>query len=182
MIDRNAGEDSEDLIAWLCDAHAMELAVAEVLEEHIRDTDDLPLHQERLHRHLAETRGHAGRLRECLEGMGVTVRDREALLGDVFGRSRFVALGMADDEIVRCLACECAAEHFEIATYRAILTAARALDFGEVGSLCEQILQEEEEMARWIESQIPVATLTYLRQKRANSIQTSKQSEEEKYA
>lgn len=156
---------AEDLMAWMNDAYAMELALAEVLENHLRDSDELPEHQERLRQHLLQTRGHAHRLRDCLEGMGGSVSDGKALLGDLFGRCRYVAPGMADDEIIRDLMSEYAAEHFEMACYRSLIVAAREVGVEPIACVCEAIFREEEEMARWVEGQIALATRSYLRQK-----------------
>jgi ferritin-like metal-binding protein YciE len=155
----------EDLVAWLNDAYGMELALAEMLEAHIRDMDDFPEHQERLRDHLRETEGHAERVRECLQILGFSVFDAKAMLGDVFGRSQGVALGMADDEIVRCLMAEAAAEHFEIACYRALVTAAEELGNSPVTEICRGILAEEEAMACWLYEQIPAATRYYLKRR-----------------
>jgi ferritin-like metal-binding protein YciE len=43
-----------------------------------------------------------------------------------------------------------ATEHFEIAAYNALITAAEALGEPEVARLCRENLKEEEDMARFL--------------------------------
>jgi len=159
--------NSEDLLAWLNEAYGMELAMAGFLETQIRDADDYPEHRERLEEHLAETRGHAEELRAYIEKQGGMAFDGASSLRGVFGHSQCVASGMADDEIMRCLMCEYAAEHFEIACYRSLKAAALELDQPELGEMCDRILRQEEAMAGWIGVQIPLVTQHYLRSKPA---------------
>lgn len=165
MAQKKQSVQCEDLLAWLNEAYAMELAMADVLEAHARDADEFPEHRERLEEHLVQTRGHAREIRQRVELMGGHVFDAKALLRDMFGHSQCVASGMAEDEVVRCLVSEFAAEHFEIACYRSIKAAARQLEQPEVAELCEWILREEEAMAGWVGVQIPIATQHYLRKK-----------------
>ena len=57
-----------------------------------------------------------------------------------------------------------AAEHFEIASYRSLVSAAQDLNHPEIAVICEEILMEEESMADWIEAKIPDVTRMMLQQ------------------
>jgi ferritin-like metal-binding protein YciE len=48
-----------------------------------------------------------------------------------------------------------AAESFEIASYRALIAAARALGDEETARVCEEILRDEERMAAWLTENLP---------------------------
>ena len=60
----------ELVIAWLNDAHAMELGIAQVLERHAEEAKDHPQVQGGLQRHLEQTRRHAELVKGCVERMG----------------------------------------------------------------------------------------------------------------
>jgi hypothetical protein len=48
-----------------------------------------------------------------------------------------------------------AAEHYEIATYTMLITAARACRDEETARVCQEILRDEQEMARWLAQRLP---------------------------
>ena len=59
----------ELVIAWLNDAHAMELGIAQVLEQHIAEAENHPAMQAGLQWHLEQTRRHAELVKGCVERM-----------------------------------------------------------------------------------------------------------------
>lgn len=160
---------NQELLAWLSDARSIELEAAEMLESLSLDAWELPHYQARLQLHLDQTRLHEQKLRGCIEALGGSPSGREPGSRCLFGRARSVATGLADDELVRDILCEFATENLEIACYRSIIAAAHELGQEEVESVCRGILQDEEEMARWVEEQIPVVTRSYLRRKAAET-------------
>jgi ferritin-like metal-binding protein YciE len=60
-----------------------------------------------------------------------------------------------------------ATEHFEIASYRALIKGAQDLGDDETVRLCQQILREEEDMARFLEQNLPTAVHDVLSRKAA---------------
>jgi ferritin-like metal-binding protein YciE len=50
----------------------------------------------------------------------------------------------------------------EIASYKVLIAAAEAAGDMQTARTCEQILKEEEAMARWMEEHLPTLTLDYL--------------------
>ena len=83
-------------------------------------------------------------------------------MGTVAGFFQGRSTGAAPDELVKNALADYAAEHFEIACYRALITGARAIGATEVAQVCEQILREEEDMARWLENRLPMTVQQYL--------------------
>jgi ferritin-like metal-binding protein YciE len=152
-----------DLLDWLNNAHAMELALAEVLKQHNRDAKDLPHVQTRLERHINETGEHANRLKHAIESIGGTVSGGKALLGEILGRFNAVTSVINPDAMVKNVLMDFAAEHFEIACYKSLIAAAEELGLFQVAEVCRQNLADEIAMAGWLEQQIPEITKYYLR-------------------
>lgn len=57
---------------------------------------------------------------------------------------------MMTDEVTKGVGISYAFEHLEIASYRALVVAARSAGEQEVAQICEDILQQEIEMAEWL--------------------------------
>ncbi|HYH47441.1 MAG TPA: DUF892 family protein, partial [Thermoanaerobaculia bacterium] len=83
-------------------------------------------------------------------------------LGKVTGFFQGLSTEPARDELVKNALSDYAAEHFEIASYRALIAGARALGETEVARVCEEILQDEERMARFLEQNLPMVVQQYL--------------------
>lgn len=155
----------ETLIAWLNDAYAMETALVPVLENHAKDAKHLPEVEARDRRHVEETRRHAELVRQCLERLGETPSSAKTALGSLLGGMQAPATGMFEDEVVKNFLTDYATEHFEIASYTALIAAAREADQPEIVAACEQILREEEDMADWIRDRLPGIVQGYARSK-----------------
>jgi ferritin-like metal-binding protein YciE len=86
-------------------------------------------------------------------------------MGAVSGFVQGLAPSATSDTLVKSVLNDYAAEHFEIASYRSLHSAAQYLGDNETARICEQIIQEEERMARWLEQQIPAITELHLGEK-----------------
>ena len=155
---------TQTLIAWLRDAHAMERATVDTLD-HLA---------ERLHRyypelatrfreHWQESLGQVERIESCLKALGSDTSTFKDLRSRFFGIARAYAVEVLPDEVVKdCLAAY-AAKHFEIGAYLSLGAAARKLEQPAIEQMCEANLQQERAMASWLEQQIPEATSEFLR-------------------
>lgn len=153
----------KQLIAWLNDAYSMEQSLAQVLQNHSDDAQDLPDVREKDMQHLYETRRHAEQIERCLGFLGERPSTLKGMTGTVMGKVQGVATGVFGDEVMKNFLSDYAMEHFEIACYRALIAAAEEAGRPEIGEICEAILKEEEAMARWLEERIPdVARMTVL--------------------
>ena len=155
---------TEQFTAWLNSAHAMEVSLAQVLENHAKDAKEFPEIQQRIQQHLEETRRHAKRVEDCLNLLDEKVSTTKSIVGNVTGMVQGMSTGMFRDELVKNFLSDYAAEHFEIASYRSLVTAAQDLNRPEIAVICEEILMEEESMADWIETKIPDVTRMMLQQ------------------
>jgi ferritin-like metal-binding protein YciE len=156
--------NNKQLIAWLNDAYSMERSLANVLENHARDAADFPDAQARNEQHLAETRQHADLVERCLEMLGETPSTVKSAFGSLMGRVEGAASGVFRDEIVKNFLSDYAAEHLEIASYKALVVAAEEVGQPEIARICGKILAEEVAMAEWLENHLPGVTRQSLHQ------------------
>ncbi len=148
--------NSKDLvIAWLNDAHAMENALVQVLEHRVNDAKDYPAVQAMDQQHLEETRRHAEQVKGCIERLDGNVSTVKSVLGTLVGTVQAPMTGLARDEIVKNALVDYAAEHFEVASYRALIAAASEVGDLETASICEQIMREDQAMADRIQQSLP---------------------------
>ncbi len=154
----------EQLTTWLNSAYAMEQSLAKVLENHANDAKEHPEIRSRIEEHIIETRGHADRVRECLELLGEKPSAVKSAMGNLMGTLQGVSTGMFRDELVKNVLSDCSAEHFEIACYRSLIAAAEEAGKPEIAEICASILEEEEAMAAWLEEQVEPVTRMVLHQ------------------
>lgn len=69
---------------------------------------------------------------------------------------------VASDEVIKGAVASYAFEHMEIASYTALIGAARAAGETEVAHVCENILQQEKAMAAWLAKHTPAMVQEYL--------------------
>jgi ferritin-like metal-binding protein YciE len=66
------------------------------------------------------------------------------------------------DQLVKNVIADYAMEHFEMACYSALATAAEEAGLSDIARTCREIFGEEAEMADWLEEQIPEAARSHL--------------------
>ena len=152
----------ERLVEWLRDAHAMEQQAEKMMKSQASRMENYPEVVQQLERHIEETLRQAEKVESCLaryDQSASTMKDiasKMTALGQTFS-------GMfAGDEVVKgCLAWT-TFEHFEIASYRMLITTAEEAGDHETKRVCEEILKEEEAMAAWLEKNSPQVVRQYL--------------------
>ena len=143
------------LVNWLNDAYAMELGLVPILENHARDASADPAARARIEQHGAETRRHADLLQGCIAKLGGQPSSIRAAVSSVIGGIESLVTAPFSDELVKNVLMDFATEQFEIGCYRALWIAAAEARRDDIARTCEEILIEEEEMAHWLELQIP---------------------------
>ena len=147
---------SNDLvIAWLNDALAMENALVQVLEHRVKDAEGYPTLQAMDQQHLEETRRHAELVKGCIERLGGKTSTVKSVLGTIFGAAQAPMTGLARDEVVKNCLVDYAAEHFEVASYAALIAAATQIGDQAPAATCEQIMLEDQAMAERIRQALP---------------------------
>lgn len=147
---------------WLRDAHAMEDSIATMLEKQAAKLDDRPAMKSRIEEHLDVTREQRERVKGLIEGLGGKTSKVKDTTAKILSNIQAMTAGSAPDNAVKFSIANLAVEHFEIASYRSLIAAAEELGQTDVVRVCRENLAEEEEMARWVDEQIPVVTTDYL--------------------
>ena len=120
--------------------------------------------QQRIQRHIAETKTHAERVEQCLQTLDEKPSMMKSGAAKLSGMAQGASTGLARDELVKNVLSDYAAEHMEIASYRSLIAAAEELAQPRIAELCRANLREEEAMARWLEEQIDGATRAFLQE------------------
>jgi ferritin-like metal-binding protein YciE len=157
----------ELVIAWLNDAHAMELGIAQVLEQHVAEAEDHPAMQAGLQRHLEQTRRHAELVKGCVERMGGETSGIKAGMASVMGTVQGMTTKLAKDDLIKNTLHDYGTEHFEIGCYTSLIAAAENLGDQETAQVCQEILRDDQAMADFLFQQIPLATVEMLQMEHA---------------
>lgn len=165
-----ANESSTDkhLDNWLRDAHAMEQQAETMLSAMAKRLEHYPDLRQRIEQHIVETREQSRLIGECLGRRGADT----STLKDLGAKSVAAMQGFfgmfSPDEVVKGGIAGYTFEHFEIASYRALIAAARSAGDAETAAVCERILPEEIAMAEWLEAHLPAVIEAYLARSRAD--------------
>ncbi len=145
----------DELMDWLRDAYAMERGL-EVSLRKMSEAGDAPYSlREQAGLHLRQTQEHAESVKHVLEQLGSDTSALKTGLAKTMESLKGFGTFFAKDEEIKDILSACAAEHFEIACYTAIRTAASMLGLTSVVTMCDHIISEEEEMAHWLGEHLP---------------------------
>ncbi len=145
------------LVSWLKDAHGLEKALVPSLENHAKDAKSHPELQTRIEQHIAETKQHAQLVEDCLRRLGEDSSGLKDAVGRMTGGVNSMATAPFGDELVKDGLADYATENMEIAAYSALITAATELGDTQTAQACEQILRDEQDMARFLAQHLPMA-------------------------
>jgi ferritin-like metal-binding protein YciE len=152
----------EEVLDWLRDAHAMEIAMVTALKKQ-SGNDQAPLAlREILASHLSETQRHAQLVEQCLHDLGSDTSTLKDAAATSMEWMKGTASKLARDEVIKDMLAGLAAEHFEIACYTALKVAGEQLGLVEVISTAHTILQDEQRMAGWLDKHLPGTIRDYL--------------------
>lgn len=149
-------------VAWLNDAHAMEVGLVTMLDKQVAETEDYPKIQARLREHLEETKRHAELVEGCVKRHSGNVSTGKDILSKITSAVSGAGMSLTSDAMVKNVHSSYAAEHFEIATYNTLKAAAILLEDQETARICDEILKDEESMARWLIGQLPMVVDDHL--------------------
>jgi ferritin-like metal-binding protein YciE len=156
-------KSKQTLVAWLRDAHAMERASVDTLDRLAERLVRYPDLAARFREHWRQSLAQVSQIERCLKSLGSDTSTFKDLASRFFGIAQAYAVAVVPDEVVKdCLAAY-ASRHFEIAAYASLGAAALMLEEPDVARMCNEHLEQEREMAVWLEQQIPEVTLEFLR-------------------
>lgn len=152
----------ESLIAWLRDAHAMEVQAQSFLETQVDRLENYPEALPRLRSHLEETKEHRALVERCLTSLGEDPSTFKDVGMKVVANIQGMLHSMARDEVLKNALASAAFEQFEAASYRMLVTAAEKAGEPEIARTCESIMEQEISMADWAWGQLQPLTEKYL--------------------
>lgn len=151
-----ATETGKDiLVAWLNDAYAMEKGIVETLEAEVKVMKDHPAIRQGIEDHLKVTKNHVRLVESCLETLDEKPSGLKGGVASAMAKAQGLVMGAAKDSVVRSVLNDYTTELTEIASYRALQIAAEELGETNIAQTCDQIRQEEERMAAWLQPQLP---------------------------
>lgn len=149
------------LLEWLRDAHAMEQQAEKTLIATSKRLEHYPEFKARVDQHLEETRGQSRLLEQAIQARGGDTSTLKDLAGKMAASFQGVGSMMAEDEVVKLAIAAYHFEHLEIASYNCLIAAAKAVGDADLAEVCHAILPQEQAMADWMSTQIPVITREY---------------------
>lgn len=159
----------ETMLDWLRDAYAMEDSMIEVLEKQSKTFENNVLVSGKIREHLQVTKEQRDQLKGLIEKLGAKPSAMKTMTGNLFANVQAIAGASAPDAIVKSCISNFAAENFEIACYTSLIAAAEFQGQTEVVRVCRGILEQEREMASWLQANIPHVTTEYLGKKQAKT-------------
>lgn len=147
---------TDQLVAWLDDAYAMETGLIGILQNHATHFDAMPTAVRRLQQHVVETQQHAQRLQECLRMLNTQPSTVKSTMSSVMGSIEGATTAIFRDELVKDALMDYASEQFEVACYTALVNAATEMGYLEIAKLCRRNLDEDQAMATWLLQQLPL--------------------------
>lgn len=140
-------------------AHGMEAEALGRLQRRAVQLEHYPEVQAQIERHLAESEKQLGRLVKCLDALG---EDPSLLNGAAAMPLPNLPHSVTDEEILREVFADYAFEHYEIATYKSLLTLCDMATQRSIAPLLQDSLSEEKAMARWLKENISRLTRIYV--------------------
>lgn len=157
-----AAVKKERLLAWLHDAHGMEVQAEALLKGQANRVAHYPQLKARIEQHIEETRVQAGLLEGCIDRLGGSTSSVKDLSGKLMAMGQTIGGLMAGDEVVKSILSGYTFEHMEIASYKILIAAAQEAGDLRTREVCERILVEEEDMAQWLSDHLGQITRQYL--------------------
>ena len=162
-----ADENTTIFLTGLRNAHALETEAVQIIERQLDRLSGYPEMMQRLRMHLEETRSQQRRLEDILSSHDDSPSAfKEAALG-FMGNVAALAHTPANDEVLKNTFANLAFENYEIAAYISLIAMAETLAETKAVTMLKQSLQEERQMAQWIEEQVPSITRSFLERRAA---------------
>jgi len=158
-----AGNEARDVfITGLKNAHAMEKQALSMMSPQIDRIENYPDVKERLVQHAKETEGQVQRLERVLEQLGEKPSAVKDTMLSAMGGMAAMGHAPAPDEILKNSFANFAFENYEIAAYNSLIVLAEAAGESAVVAPLQKNLEEEQNMAAWLESNLAGVTEQYV--------------------
>src|SRR5919201_1066104 len=138
---------TDQLTRWVEDAYGMESMLIDALTEQLPRLSGHPEMEAKILEHLERTHRHLNMLDECIARLGGETSSlrKGGLFTFLHGMTSRWITGPQGTLVKLCIG-DFAAEHYEIATYTMLITAAQLCRDEETARVCQQILPDAQEM------------------------------------
>jgi len=156
-------EKARDIyIVGLRNQHGVENQAIELLERQVGRLENYPEMEERMRRHIEESKQQAQRLDDLLSQMGTSSSSFKDTVLSLAGNLAALGHSIAPDEVMKNSLANFAFEHYEIAGYMSLLTLAELAGHAAARTALEQSLREEKDMAAWIAEHLDATTRRFV--------------------
>lgn len=146
----------------LRNAHAMEKQALSIMQPQLNRLEHYPEVSALLDRHIRETEGQLARIDQVLDSLGESASGLKDTMLSFTGSMAAITHTLATDEILKNSMANFAFEHFEIAAYTSLITAAELSGQTAAIPVLQQNLDEEKAMAAAIEASLPHVVRQYV--------------------
>ncbi|MBC3301134.1 ferritin-like domain-containing protein [Pseudomonas sp. SWRI18] len=153
----------ENLLDWLRDAHAMEQQAEKMLKAQSERLEHYPQLKARIDQHIEETLGQQQLIDQCLARLGGSSSTLKDMGGKLMAFGQAVGGSLMSDEVIKGAMAGYVFENMEIASYTALIAAAKEAGDSQTQAACEKILPQEIAMAEWLLEHLPELTQAFLR-------------------
>jgi ferritin-like metal-binding protein YciE len=154
-------------VTGLRNAHALEHQAIQLLERQVERLQNYPALVERMRAHIEESRRQSERLERILSQHGASHSALKDIGTSIMGNLAAMAHAPAQDEVVKNSFANFAFEHYEIASYRALIEMANMAGDGAGATVLRESLDEEVAMARWLDEHLEETIRTYTQREAA---------------
>jgi ferritin-like metal-binding protein YciE len=157
-----SGKARDIYIVGLRNQHAVENQAIELLERQVGRLENYPEMEARMRQHIEESREQARRLEELLAQQDTSHSGLKDTMMSLVGNLAALGHAPAPDEVLKNTMANYAFEHYEIASYKSLLTLADLAGQSRARTALETSLREEEQMAAWIDEHIGPTVRRYV--------------------
>ncbi|MFL5282317.1 MAG: ferritin-like domain-containing protein [Rhodopila sp.] len=154
-------------LTGLRNQHAVEQQAIQLLERQLGRLENYPEMADRMRPHLAESKVQARRLEELLDSFGTSESSLKDTMASIMGNMAALVHTPAPDEVIKNTFANFAFEHYEIASYKSLLTLADIIGHSAAMAVLKQSLSEEEAMAAWINDHLAETTKLFVQRSEA---------------
>ena len=151
----------ETYLTGLKNAHALESQAVQLLNRQVERLENYPEMSAKIQQHIQESEAQRDRLVTIMERHGTSHSVLKDFVTGLTGNIAALAHAPMQDEVVKNTFANFAFEHFEIASYRALIALAKVAGAAEDVAALQLSLAEEEATAEWIGERIEQVMPTY---------------------
>jgi ferritin-like metal-binding protein YciE len=149
-------------LGWLRDAHAMEKQALILIDTQIPRMGGFPEMKARLQKHRTETEAQLLQIERLLARHGSSASVVKDVAGSAMAGSQALGGLFTSDIPVKGAQTSFTFENYEIATYRTLIAAAELCRDTTAIPVLERILEEEMQMADWLEGHLEQMSRRYM--------------------